>query len=512
MEQIINMHSQNFTQLHKLFAHIQQPQHQQSLQLKHFTNATPDDNLHENSLLKQQPSQVNTEDLVHPSFDNRKASKRLGSVPSQGARSIFTSFASNKLIGRFRRAMLNKVMNALHEAEALKKSHAKDFENKKMLKAKVYKVIRRLQDERPLCAHHTKHQRDYQLKIDFVNSKNNRKITNASSQDAYAVNNTAQMSKSYQMLIASEKAKRGVDNLPKLQNLNAALYESFSEEELQIIFEDLRFFFPDEKIYKRLAIFHELDIFEGEHFKIKETYKRKIQALTKKREEGRKHHDPHNPHHHHHPLSEDEEDEDVLHFDRASTQDNQDLLIHDTEHNPFSQSKKRKIRIESDSQHNQSMNSSFQAHARATSQLNKVTKGILKEHSQFEMFDDPRSENTDTKIPIKSNNQDSRLPLIRDGMSQRDEQKELPYRFDKFSSRIPTQQRKLRINDLTNNSKSAALEKFSLRRAKNQSVARGQFNLNIDDKKRGDNKHRQRKGQQSEEKIDWYADDKDFFE
>jgi hypothetical protein len=53
------------------------------------------------------------------------------------------------------------------------------------------------------------------------------------------------------------------------------------------MFEDLRFFFPDEKIYKRLAIFHELDIFEGEHFHIKETYKKKIQALTLQKERQR---------------------------------------------------------------------------------------------------------------------------------------------------------------------------------------------------------------------------------
>jgi hypothetical protein len=31
------------------------------------------------------------------------------------------------------------------------------------------------------------------------------------------------------MLIASEKAKKGIDNVPKLKNLNAALYEDFSE-------------------------------------------------------------------------------------------------------------------------------------------------------------------------------------------------------------------------------------------------------------------------------------------
>lgn len=54
------------------------------------------------------------------------------------------------------------------------------------------------------------------------------------------------------MLIASEKAKRGIDNFPRLQNINEALCREFTEQELQMMFSDLRFFFPDEKIYKRL--------------------------------------------------------------------------------------------------------------------------------------------------------------------------------------------------------------------------------------------------------------------
>lgn len=77
------------------------------------------------------------------------------------------------------------------------------------------------------------------------------------------------------MLIASEKAKKGIDRLPKLRNLNDALANDFTEEELQMMFDDLRYFFPDEKIYKRLALFHELDIFEGEHFRIKEAYQKR---------------------------------------------------------------------------------------------------------------------------------------------------------------------------------------------------------------------------------------------
>lgn len=181
-----------------------------------------------------------------------------------------------------------------------------------------------------------------------MNSKNNRKINNTSSQDAYSAHNPAQMSKSYQMLIASEKAKRGVDNIPKLHNLNAALYENFSELELQTIFEDLRFFFPDEKIYKRLAIFHNLDIFEGEHFRIKETYKKKIQAMTKKQEQHQSHHRPTSVKH----VIEDFEDDadEVLHFERASTDNNLDLHheIASDRPNPFAHHKKRKIKIEAE--------------------------------------------------------------------------------------------------------------------------------------------------------------------
>jgi hypothetical protein len=53
----------------------------------------------------------------------------------------------------------------------MKKGHVKLFETKKMLKAKVFQMIKKLMDERPVCGHHNKRQRDYQLKIDFVNSK-----------------------------------------------------------------------------------------------------------------------------------------------------------------------------------------------------------------------------------------------------------------------------------------------------------------------------------------------------
>lgn len=163
---------------------------------------------------------------------------------------------------------MNKVMNAIHEAEVMRRGHAKEFESKKMLKAKIFQLIHRLMDERPLCANHTKHQRDYHLKLDFVNSRRDRAKAKAAGGH--------QLSKSYQMLIASEKAKRGIDNFPRLHNINEALFREFTESELQTMFLDLRFFFPDDKIYKRLSIFHDLDIYEGEHFRIKETYKEKV--------------------------------------------------------------------------------------------------------------------------------------------------------------------------------------------------------------------------------------------
>ena len=44
------------------------------------------------------------------------------------------------------------------------------------------------------------------------------------------------------------------------------------------MFSDLRYFFPEEAVYKRLRIFHELDIFEGQHFRIRETYLGRQQA------------------------------------------------------------------------------------------------------------------------------------------------------------------------------------------------------------------------------------------
>lgn len=54
----------------------------------------------------------------------------------------------------------------------------------------------------------------------------------------------------------------------------------FSEKELQEMFEDLRFFFPDEEVYKQLEIFHCIDVFEGDHYRIKDHYKN---YLNKKR-------------------------------------------------------------------------------------------------------------------------------------------------------------------------------------------------------------------------------------
>ncbi len=56
------------------------------------------------------------------------------------------------------------------------------------------------------------------------------------------------------------------------------LAEKFTEYELQTIYSDLKFFFPEtDKTYHRLKIFHNLDIFKGEHFRIKEAYYEKLE-------------------------------------------------------------------------------------------------------------------------------------------------------------------------------------------------------------------------------------------
>jgi hypothetical protein len=49
-----------------------------------------------------------------------------------------------------------------------------------------------------------------------------------------------------------------------------------------MMFTDLRFFFPDEKIFKLLSIFHAVDIFSNEHQRIKESYYERM--LKKKRD------------------------------------------------------------------------------------------------------------------------------------------------------------------------------------------------------------------------------------
>ena len=56
----------------------------------------------------------------------------------------------------FRRAIKNKIMNAINEEERVKKGQAKSFEQKKMLKARVFQLIKRLMDEKPICQHYTK--------------------------------------------------------------------------------------------------------------------------------------------------------------------------------------------------------------------------------------------------------------------------------------------------------------------------------------------------------------------
>ena len=59
------------------------------------------------------------------------------------------------------------------------------------------------------------------------------------------------------------------------------------------MYSDLRFFFPegnDDKTYNKLKIFHDLDIFEGEHFRIKEAYLQKQRTLKARKMSHKKHH------------------------------------------------------------------------------------------------------------------------------------------------------------------------------------------------------------------------------
>jgi hypothetical protein len=74
------------------------------------------------------------------------------------------------LAKRFRRALVRKMNQIKEQAVARRKEDAKIFENKKMLKARVMKMLHALV-ERPKCPNHIKQQRDYQLKIDYINAK-----------------------------------------------------------------------------------------------------------------------------------------------------------------------------------------------------------------------------------------------------------------------------------------------------------------------------------------------------
>lgn len=96
------------------------------------------------------------------------------------------------------------------------------------------------------------------------------------------------------MLMASQRSKKGFSqaNVPSAEDINAMLAANFTEYELQTMYSDLRFFFPlgkDDKTFSKLKIFHDLDIFEGEHFCIKEAYlqkQRKLKMSSQKKHLG----------------------------------------------------------------------------------------------------------------------------------------------------------------------------------------------------------------------------------
>ena len=77
--------------------------------------------------------------------------------------------------------------------------------------------------------------------------------------------------------MASQKARKGFThgNVPRAENINSMLAANFTEYELQTMYSDLMFFFPQDlygETFHKLRIFHDLDIFEGEHFRIKEIF------------------------------------------------------------------------------------------------------------------------------------------------------------------------------------------------------------------------------------------------
>lgn len=91
-------------------------------------------------------------------------------------RPICDSLSSNQsntlMKSSLHRANANKILNNYHDNVKLKKNYARLFENKKLLRAKVAKAVLKLIVQRSECFQYSKHQRDYQVKIDFGNSKN----------------------------------------------------------------------------------------------------------------------------------------------------------------------------------------------------------------------------------------------------------------------------------------------------------------------------------------------------
>lgn len=62
----------------------------------------------------------------------------------------------------------------------------------------------------------------------------------------------------------------------QLENFNLILIEKLSEAELQTLYEDPRYYFPEDKVYKHIDIFERINAFINEHLNIKENYLLKV--------------------------------------------------------------------------------------------------------------------------------------------------------------------------------------------------------------------------------------------
>eukprot|EP00347_Sterkiella_histriomuscorum_P014657 403360046 len=175
------------------------------------------------------------------------------------------------------------------EDQEKKREQSKLYERKKILKARVHQLVYKVFYQSQCKLHHRRHH-DYQAKLAFHNqsrlARDNENERKQKSPLKKQFNDDDDIQEEKQ--ISRERSLSLTQKEPKIQEhiINHILLEKYTEQELQEMFEDIRFFFPEDQVYQHVEIFRILDIFNGDHFNIKESYKRyKINEKLREKQE-----------------------------------------------------------------------------------------------------------------------------------------------------------------------------------------------------------------------------------